>query len=216
MDNSSLLNSIAINIGSKNGEIFVLNKNYSDYTVGEQSIAFRNGFISDEYPTYVDNSVIYNDIPETEVEVLNLFLKIENFDLIKDYNPKILFTRYKPKNLKKRNNHDLTLNYNSKSGYKINLTTDEMLRPNRIQITSGETFVDFGQEYYFKAGGKPRGYKNNMKELNNPIYKIGYIYFELRVTITIDGKEYISKPMKRFRLECRLISTSNRIIIKEI
>ena len=193
---SIILNDISLNIGMRNQEAYV--KTYDEFTIGETNISYRNGFVEDELPTYNGTNVVYDfTIPNNEVLINNLFININGFETIQDFNPRIILSRYKPKEFK-----DINTGRELKAEYKTSVE-DELLRPSVINLTTGSTYIDFGQEYYFKVQkNKPRGYSKNVKRLNPNFYN-GYIYFEIKIGITINGNDYFSKPLKRFKLELR-------------
>lgn len=207
---SIILNDISLNIGMRNQEPYV--KTYDEFTIGETNISYRNGFVEDELPTYNGSNVVYDStIPSNEVIINNLFINVNGFELIENLNPRIILSRYKPKEFK-----DINTGRELKGEYKTSVE-GESLRPTTINLTTGSTYIDFGQEYYFKVNkNKPRGYSKNIKRLV-PTYYNGFIYFEIKIGITLNGDDYYSKPLKRFKLELRDDPMNGRkyIIIRE-
>ena len=229
-----LVNSIGLTMNKKKREKFDYARTQELLPEGETSFSTRNGFIAKTLPIAnpLSNQVQFA-FGETlyETKIQNLWLKVEGWDRIKDYNPQIVLTRYRYTANKGQDNLFPSggLHYR-KGGYKLNngIAKDGngsplLLRPAKIPITTGYPIIDFGQEHYFKA--RAEGLNTQMLARGNSKHKkrlksgdlVPYIYFELRVQITVDSVDYMSKGLMRFRMEFRPNNVGKlEVILREV
>lgn len=229
-----LVNTIGLTMYKKKREKFNYTRTQELLPEGQTSFATRNGFIANTLPiaNSSTNQVEFT-VGETlyETKIQNLWLKIEGWDRIKDYNPQIVLTRYRYTANKGQDNLFPSggLHYR-KGGYKLNNGivplgdgSPLLLRPAKVPITTGYPIIDFGQEHYFKA--KDEGLNTQMLSRGNSKHNksaksgglIPYIYFELRVQITVDSVDYMSKGLMRFRMEFRPDNVGKlEVILREV
>lgn len=227
-----LVNTIGLTMNKKKGESSNYTRTQQMLPEGETTYSTRNGFIGNTLP--IANSLT-NEVEfafgETlyETKIQNLWLKVEGWNYIKDYNPQLIITRYRyTENKNTDNAFPLGGNHYRKGGFKLNNGIDNgsplLLRPSKIPLTTQYPIIDFGQEHYFKA--KTEGVNSQMlargNSKHNKIVKgtgdnIPFIYFELRMQITVDSVDYMSKGLMRFKMEFRP-DTYNKleVILREV
>lgn len=123
----------------------------------------REGYIGYVTPIIEEGEVVYPPlviednnppIPATLLTayVLNLGVKINNFELIKDFNPTLVISRYSPSYKKKYGgNNPIYPSYSYKKGsFKISKENNP-LKLSRIPLQASYQVIDFGQEHYFKT-----------------------------------------------------------------
>lgn len=204
----NLINNIDLKVSWKNGDTKKI-KTPTKYSIGVQSdwVFTRNGFM------YMDESLsqltydgikVLSSIPYTfEVnDIQNLLINIKDFKKIKNFNPKLVITKYKPSR-KKGLGINNTLEWRT-SGFKDNKSLNNSFKPSRINLLGVDNIIDFGQEYYFYIGS--RNNRLQAKGVNGK-YSIdsrrsdssfgiktssAYVYIQLNLSLTINNKEYIS------------------------
>lgn len=230
---NQILNSVGINFHTKDGGISNFSRPSTMLPEGVTDVTLRNGFLVDTLPTVSGNSVVYKAGEGlSEIKVRNLWIDIVNWDLIENFNPTLVISRYRYGKDKGRSNITNSTHYR-KSGYKINNSEDPTiapLRPSKILLTSQKSIIDFGQEHYFSTGTSvegniykcySRGIKKHFKRMTRGFikYKIPFVYFELRLEIEVAGEKYLSKGLTRFRMEFRPDANSNaksKIILRQV
>lgn len=238
-----LVDSLYINLGWKKGQPYVvkdpseLPSGVTNYPQAENVVYSRTGTIGYKEP-FVDGGIVnfpsFIDGIEYPAQlitanVLNLIVDIKDFDKIKNYQPKLLFSRYTPSRIKKTpipveiSPGNFFPQRTIKTGkYRID-SNENLLRINRIPLNNSYNVIDFGQEHYFSVnknfqmnpatgpkvmprgiGKKNMNFNNNKVSVNNPDYLeySAYLYLELHVQITVEGINYLSVPLSRFKMQC--------------
>lgn len=238
-----LVDSLNITLGWKKGKPSAtktkeqLPKGITNYPDASQAIFKRTGYIGYLDPKVSDNELVYDDYVQgvdtyvakvIEADILNLIVDIADFDKIKNYQPKLVFSRYTPSRIKHTNHPkekapgvyfpERTI----KTGkYRIS-KAENPARPNYLPLSVPYNVVDFGQEHYFSIDSKyimnpdnenpiitPRGIgkknfnfnKNKVTERNYLEYYT-YLYMETQIEITVSGIKYLSVPLSRFKMQC--------------
>lgn len=212
---NQVLSSVGINFHTKDGGVSNFSRPSTMLPEGVTKVTLRNGFMVNTLPTVSGNSVVYKPKEGlTEIKVRNLWIDIVNWDLIENFNPTLVISRYRYGKDKGRSNITNSTHYR-KSGYKINNSEDPEiapLRPAKIPLTSQKSIIDFGQEHYFSTNTTAegdmsrcysRGIKKHFKRISNTGDRIPFVYFELRLEIEVAGEKYLSKGLTRFRMEFR-------------
>ena len=214
-----LVNDINVDFGWKNGQHF-LSKNPEDYTIGiqENFNYTRNGYIyrNEQISNlHYDGNIITSDFPPViEVnEINNLIIKIPGFSQINNLQPKIIISKYKPsRNKGKQGIGDNPNDFHyRKAGFKINKEIDNNFKPSSFNLTTKESILDFGQEYYFyvsnkiiKSKGMSTRYSITSRVQSgkpNESFLSSYVYLQFRLSITDnEGNEYISEPKTTLKM----------------
>lgn len=118
-----------------------------------------------------------------------LFFKINEFDLIKDYNPIIIVERYVGAKTRGMN------------GQKSGAAYRTAPRKNTIPITSSMAEIDFRQEEYFRLDTTNNIRAKSYKRTN---VQNAYAYFQFRLQLTINGITVKSNPVVRLKLQASL------------
>lgn len=214
-----LVNNIDVTFGWKNGQNKLF-KAPQDYTIGVQEnfIFTRTGYIyrrEQEANLQYDGISITSDFPPViEVpEINNLFVRIPGFSQISNLQPRLIISKYKPSRKKGSQNigNDIDGPHYRKAGFKINKEPINLFKPSSINLTTKESIIDFGQEYYFymtdgfiKSKGMNRRYNITSRYQSgkpNEKYQSAYIYLEFYLAITDnEGNEYISDAKTRLKM----------------
>lgn len=222
---------------------------------GQPAAFHRNGFVGYvdpieelgllKYPDYdPGNGNPTVNASTLELDILNLIVNISSFDLIRNYQPKLVISRYTPSRIKTRKlpklKPDGVTYYPSRvrttAKYKI-ATQESNIRPNKIPLSQGLNVVDFGQEHYFRTtlyfqedpDGEhpeiifcPRGIGIKGSNYNISAAKLqarekehyAFVYLQLHIEITVEGIKYLSVPLSRFKMGLIRKLVSTRIQIK--
>lgn len=239
------IDTLDINIGWKKGrqqetKVFSTLPKLVTNTVPEEVIYRRNGFIAFTNPRVVSGLIEYPNYQEGTVDELpvqiheirdihNLIVDIKDFNLIRDYNPRLVISRYHPgrikhtfKPKKKPNGNffpEITI---KKAKYRVNVE-NPLHRPSEIALSQGCSVIDFGQEHYFASSfanlkfpltQSPRPYAKGLGKKSQSgtqvvlqtSSSIGYqrfamVYLELHIKITVNEVEYLSVPLSRFKMQ---------------
>jgi hypothetical protein len=122
---------------------------------------------------------------------------------------KLFIDRYRPKR-----NVEFHTDVRS-AGYKHpeNQSTDYPERLSEIVLKTFNSFVDFGQEFYFKiAGAVPRASGFGIKKTSRRLCQ-AVCHLQFRLQITIDGKIYNSKPLTKLNMVIQKESIKTPFVI---
>jgi len=238
------IDTLDINIGWKKGrqeETKVLSSlpKLVTNTIPENVIYRRNGFIAFtnprvvagliEYPNHLEGTVDELPVQIHEVEdIHNLIVDIKDFDLIRNYTPKLVISRYHPGrikhtfNPKEKPNGDLFPETTiKKAKYRVNVE-NPAYRPSEIALSQGCSVIDFGQEHYFASSFSnlrfplvhgPRPYAKGIGKKSQSgtqvvlgtseidFQRFAMVYLELHIKITVDEVDYLSVPLSRFKMQ---------------
>jgi hypothetical protein len=160
-----------------------------------------------------------------EVDIQNLIVDIKNFDKISAFNPKLHLARYTHTKSKGISNLYPEVHHNThwrKGSFKIS-KKDTLVRPHTIPLHKGYQIIDFGQEHYFKTDHEYSStgnvetpsflYARNLlrrtsqsRDYKGVLENRAFLYFELHVSIEINGKKLISKALTRFKMQLEMSS----------
>jgi|688.fasta_scaffold00217_18 hypothetical protein len=203
LSNQQLIDSMNLKISWKNGDT-TKTKTPSEYSIGVQNawVFTRNGFL---YSNKQQAGLQYDGVRIKSIEkpivnidnIKNLLINVKDFSKIKDFSPKLVITKYKPSKSKGvgSENNDWRI-----AGFKDSKQNNPF-KPSRITLLGIDNIIDFGQEYYFykssnnrlEAKGVGGRYSIDNRRTSRLDTPSAYIYIQLGLSITINGKEYISK-----------------------
>lgn len=239
------LNSLELILAWKNGDTQKSPKVIDDFNTIEDtqgitnSIYTRDGIITNEIPTVLPSGRI--QLPNSAIDakrmlrplINNLIVKIPEWASIKDYNPRLVISKYswsKHKGLQDKPIGFENSPHWSTAGYKFNKNTADV-RKNVISLQKGYQVLDIGQEYYFAVRPYFDGSADSIDRLHvrgaNKRYqgtnKIDYtlpptidgasgffawVPLEFKIAITFEGKEIISKPLGRLKMQWKVTKDS--------
>lgn len=197
----------------------------------------RNGYVCDNLPLKVDNSLVRDpDDILMEFQIQNLAVEIKKFNLIKDYQPVLIISRYLPSKRKKEIIEEEIVHKFKRAGFKVPLEEDGV-RLQKIPINKGYQVIDFGQEHFFKlkrnfecispeinyslisTRGVGKKY-SNIRFTNDPIGEGGnrdskytkhksFVYLQFQLQVTFDSIIYLSKPLNKIKMEASFYGIIN-------
>ncbi len=195
---------VVLSMTSVNGQASELVIGFGDNAIGDQSLEINKNydnlsvipFWSAEEFVIGDVRNIYSDDGNNLGDKLiirlskrqKLFFKIKDFDLIKDYSPKILVERYVGSKTR------------GTGGQKSGAAYRTAPRKNTIPITSSMAEIDFRQEECFRLDGL----RIRAKSYKRTNVHSAYAYFQFRMQLTINGMTIISIPVVRLKLQASL------------
>ncbi len=197
-------------------------------SLAKDNVYSRKGYIGYLYPILASGQVLHPIDPEIDepsklfqVNVLNLGVKIKDYNKISAYDPKLHISRYtysKRKGVSDRTqevNGDKDLDYRRKGSFKLPVQSDP-IRPSVIPLKNSYQILDFGQEHYFATeqfyasnGSEDvpliihtRGNGTRYSQVRSSERKNirAFVYLELQVSVTIDGIVHLSKPLQRIKM----------------
>ena len=220
-------------------------------TIPENVVYRRNGFIAFTNPRVVSGLIEYPNYQEGTVEELpvqihkiedihNLIVDIKDFNLIRNYNPRLVISRYHPGRIKhtfypeqKPDGTFFPKTTIKKAKYRVDVE-NPLHRPSEIALSQGCSVIDFGQEHYFAssfdnlkypltqpprphARGLGKKSQSGTQVVLKPSSTIDYqrfamVYLELHIKITVNGKSYLSVPLSRFKMQLSCKESGNTII----
>ena len=182
------------------GETLDIDKNYDNLEIiPAWNVQDRQaGFIQNKY-TYDEPRLQDQTLKRVRSYKQNLFFAIPNYDLIKDYNPRIIIEKYTPAKGHATRNKSI-------AGFK------KAPLISNIPLESGKFKVEFRQEEFFRLMGpydNPKLKAKSLKKIGNTVHN----FLQFRITLSINGSMYTTLPVLKLKMEaaCHLATSQNGI-----
>lgn len=206
------------------------------------SIYTRDGIITNEMPDRLPSGRL--KLPDSAIDfkrhtrplINNLIVKIPEWASIKDYSPRLIISKYSWSKYKGKQDKPVGFENSphwATAGYKFNKNLTD-IRKNVISLQKGYQVLDIGQEYYFAVMKNFDGSPNSISRLHvrgankryqgmsktdyTKLYNTGFfawVPLEFRIGITFEGKEIISKPLGRLKMQWKITAnTADNFITK--
>ncbi len=156
----------------------------------------KSGFIQNKY-TYDEARLQDQELKRARSYKQKLFFVIPKYDLIKDYNPRIIIEKYTPaKGFANRNK--------STAGFK----RAPLL--SNIPVESEKFEVEFRQEEFFRLGGpyeNPNLKAKSLKKIGKSVHN----FLQFRISLSINGSTYITVPVLKLKMQATFHRTGSQI-----
>ncbi|MDR2205757.1 MAG: hypothetical protein LBE36_06355 [Flavobacteriaceae bacterium] len=147
------------------------------------------------------------------VKIFKLFVNLPDWDSIKNYDPELVFERYRPTKFREYKDEQLTIKSFRKSGFRRSFDSK---KPSVFPVNAKESVVDFFPEQFFKlSGSKARTtgtqqYGDGFIETVNKAWQ----HFRIRIQITVNNKRIVSPPLAWFKAVFTTEGTERKISYK--
>lgn len=156
---TQLLQTLSISTYWKKGQDYQTKTKEQLPALTTNSVYTRNGYIGGDYIRQVEGNIQYGltDTYELrpvifEAYIYNLGVQLHNYDLVKNYSPKLVISKFV--HTKRRKDltpeEDFPIVSFRRAGYKFK-TTEDLIQPHKLPINAQYQVYDFGQEHYFKT-----------------------------------------------------------------